>query len=74
MVDPDWQGTGLASILHERMVEYARARHLRGFVAEVLTSNPAMLHVFSRGDHDTRVTTSDGVHDVRMLFARGERA
>jgi acyl-CoA hydrolase/RimJ/RimL family protein N-acetyltransferase len=74
MVDPDWQGTGLASILHERMVEYARARHLRGFVAEVLTSNPAMLHVFSRGDHDTRVTTSDGVHDVRVLFARGERA
>ena len=74
MVDPDWQGTGLASILHERMVEYARARHLRGFVAEVLTSNPAMLHVFSRGDHDTRVTTSDGVHDVRMLFASGERA
>jgi len=69
MVDPDWQRTGLASTLHRRMAEYARARGVRGFVAEVLTSNPAMLHVFSRGPHETRITTADGVHDVRMLFA-----
>jgi RimJ/RimL family protein N-acetyltransferase len=69
MVDPEWQGAGLASSLHQRMVEYARARQLRGFVAQVLTSNPAMLRVFPRGDDETRITTSDGVHDVRMLFA-----
>jgi acyl-CoA hydrolase/RimJ/RimL family protein N-acetyltransferase len=71
MVDPEWQGAGLAGLLHGRMVEYARARELRGFVAEVMTSNPAMLRVFARGDHDTRVTTSGGVHDVRMRFAGG---
>jgi RimJ/RimL family protein N-acetyltransferase len=71
MVDPEWQGVGLAGILHERMVEYARAREVRGFTAEVLTSNPAMLRVFSKGDHETLVTTSEGVHDVRMLFASG---
>ena len=69
MVDPEWQGAGLAGLLHGRMVEYARARELRGFVAEVMTSNPAMLRVFARGDHETRVTTSGGVHDVRMRFA-----
>lgn len=69
MVDPEWRGAGLASTLHARMAEYARARQLRGFVAEVLTSNPAMLHGFSRGPHDTRVTTAEGIHDVRMLFA-----
>jgi acyl-CoA hydrolase/GNAT superfamily N-acetyltransferase len=71
MVDPGWQGAGLASTLHKRMVDYARAREVRGFVAEVLTSNPAMLRVFERGSHETRVTTSDGVHDVQMLFASG---
>ena len=69
MVDPEWQGAGLASMLHGRMVEYARAREVRGFVAEVMTSNPAMLRVFSRGEHETLITTSAGVHDVRMLFA-----
>jgi RimJ/RimL family protein N-acetyltransferase len=70
MVDPAWQGAGLASILHERMVEYARGRQVRGFVAEVLTGNPQMLRVFANGDHATVVTTSDGVHEVRMDLAR----
>jgi GNAT superfamily N-acetyltransferase len=69
MVDPEWQGAGLGSSLLARMVEYARARNVRGFKAEVLTDNRAMLRVLQRGDHDTRVTTSDGIHKVRMLFA-----
>src|SRR5215211_7320877 len=68
MVDPDWQGAGLASTLHERMVEYARERNVGGFKAEVLTDNPAMLHVLQRGDHHTHITTADGIHNVRMLF------
>jgi hypothetical protein len=51
------------------MVEYARAHEVRGFIAEVLTSNPAMLRVFDRGDHETRVTTAGGVHEVRMPFS-----
>jgi acyl-CoA hydrolase/GNAT superfamily N-acetyltransferase len=70
MVDPDWQGAGLATRLHKRMVEYARERNVHGFKAEVLTHNPAMLRVLQHGDHDTRVTTSDGIHDVRMLFTK----
>jgi RimJ/RimL family protein N-acetyltransferase len=69
LVDPNWQGAGLGSRLHERMVEYARKRKVRGFTAEVMTDNRAMLRVLQRGDHDTRVRTSDGVHSVRMLFA-----
>ena len=69
MVDPDWQQAGLGSRLHERMVEYARQRNMRGFKAEVLSDNRAMLRVLQRGDHETRVTTSDGIHNVRMPFA-----
>jgi RimJ/RimL family protein N-acetyltransferase len=72
MVDPDWQGVGLASMLHARLVEYARERNVRGFLAEVLARNDAMLRVFRRGEHDTSVTTSDGIHTVRMLFALAE--
>jgi acyl-CoA hydrolase/RimJ/RimL family protein N-acetyltransferase len=68
MVDPDWQRAGLGSRLHERMIEYARERNVRGFKAEVMTDNPAMLHVLKRGDHHTRITTADGIHNVRMLF------
>jgi acyl-CoA hydrolase len=69
IVDPDWQRAGLGTRLHERMVEYARERNVRGFAAEVLMDNRAMIRVLQHGDHDTRVTTSDGVYNVRMLFA-----
>jgi acyl-CoA hydrolase/GNAT superfamily N-acetyltransferase len=71
MVDPGWQGAGLATILHARMTGYARERRVRGFVAEVLVRNDAMLRVFRRGDHDTTVTTADGIHKVRMVFVGG---
>jgi ribosomal protein S18 acetylase RimI-like enzyme len=70
MVDPDWQRVGLGSTLHERMVEYARERNVRGFKAEVMTDNPAMLHVLRRGDHHTRITTAAGIHNVRMLLTK----
>lgn len=68
MVDPEWQGAGLASLLHARMAEYARARGVRGFVAEVLARNAAMLRVFQRGDHRTDIDSGYGSCEVTMLF------
>jgi acyl-CoA hydrolase/RimJ/RimL family protein N-acetyltransferase len=71
MVDPEWQGAGLGSLLHARTVEYARGHGVRGFTADVLVENAAMLRVFRRGDHELSVTTSAGVHEVTMLFSDG---
>jgi acyl-CoA hydrolase/GNAT superfamily N-acetyltransferase len=68
MVDPEWQGAGLASLLHARMTEYARARGVRGFVAEVLPRNTAMLRVFRRGGHRTDIDSADGSCEVTMRF------
>jgi RimJ/RimL family protein N-acetyltransferase len=68
MVDPDWQGVGLGSLLHTRLVEYAGRHGVRGFTADVLVGNSAMLRVFERGGHDLTVTTSGGVHEVTMIF------
>ena len=76
MIDPDWQGAGLGSLLHARTVEYARGHGVRGFTADVLVENAAMLRVFRGGDHGLSIATSAGVHEVTMLFAdaplRGE--
>jgi GNAT superfamily N-acetyltransferase len=69
MIDPEWQGAGLGRLLHARTVEYARGHGVRGLTADVLVENAAMLRVFRRGDHGLSVTTSAGVHEVRMLFA-----
>jgi len=68
MVDPDWQGAGLGGLLHSRLVDYAEAHGVRGFTADVLVRNSAMLRVFQRGEHDLTITTSGGVHEVTMLF------
>ena len=68
MVDPAWQGTGLGSALQRRMAEHARARGLRGFIAEVLPENSKMLALargFSNNIHVER--DEDTVH-VTMLF------
>jgi RimJ/RimL family protein N-acetyltransferase len=68
MVDPEWQGAGLAGLLHARMFEYARERGVRGFRADVLVGNTPMMRVFQRAGHQLRVKTSAGIEEVTMLF------
>ena len=69
MVEPGWQGTGLATALHARTVEYARSHGVRGFTADVLMNNLAMIKVFRRGEgYDLHSELEDGVYEVRMLF------
>ena len=69
MVDPEWQGTGLGGLLHARMFEYARARGVRGFRADVLMGNTRMMGVFKRAGHQMSVKTSAGISEVTMLFS-----
>jgi RimJ/RimL family protein N-acetyltransferase len=68
MVDPEWQGAGLGSLLHARMVEYARERGVRGFRADVRTDNTRMMHLFQRAGHEISIERDAGVYDVTMLF------
>ena len=68
MVDPEWQGAGLAGLLHARMFEYARGRGVRGFRADVLVGNTRMMRVFKGAGHQLRVKTSAGIEEVTMLF------
>lgn len=69
MVDPEWQGTGLGGLLHARMFEYARARGVRGFRADVLMGNARMMRVFKRAGHQLSVKSSAGISEVTMLFS-----
>ena len=68
IVDPDWQGAGLGGALHARLVEYARTQGVRGFTADVLVHNAAMLRVFQRGEHQLEIDMSGGVQEITMLF------
>jgi RimJ/RimL family protein N-acetyltransferase len=68
MVDPEWQGVGLAGLLQARTIEYARANGVRGFTADVLATNPAMLAVFRRAGCDMTTRLVEGAYEVQMLF------
>jgi RimJ/RimL family protein N-acetyltransferase len=69
MVEPGWQGSGLATALHARTVEYARSHDVRGFTADVLMNNLPMMKVFRRGEgYDLQRELDDGVYEVRMFF------
>ena len=68
MVDPDWQGAGIGTLLHAQLVDYARGHGARGLTAEVLVHNTGMMRVFERGDHALSGKTSEGVRELTMLF------
>jgi acyl-CoA hydrolase/RimJ/RimL family protein N-acetyltransferase len=68
MVDPDWQGAGLGSMLHAQLTDYAREHGARGLTADVMSENAPMLHVFERGDHSFELDVEAGVAEITMLF------
>ena len=68
MVDPEWQGTGLGTIMHTGLVEYARRNGARGLRADVLPGNRRMMRIFERGDYTLSVETDAGVEELKMLF------
>lgn len=68
MVHPQWQGCGLGTVLQQRMTEHAQTRGVRGFVAEILASNPNMIRLARSGAANVNVEkTSDGLR-VTALF------
>ncbi len=48
LVRDDAQGKGIGTALLRSLVESAKANGIRGFTAEVMTDNPAMLQVFHK--------------------------
>lgn len=68
MIHPDWQGVGLGGVLQQRLIEYARARGVRGFTADVLCENAKMLAVFERSGCAVSKRIASGAYEIEMLF------
>jgi len=68
IVDPDFQGKGLGTAMHERTVQYAMANGVRGFTADVLDQNGAMIEVFRRGPGTLHTRTRYGVVELQLDF------
>lgn len=67
-VRDDWQNRGIGTALFSELVSIARSHGIRGFTAEVLADNQAMLRVFHKGGVPVETSLNDGVYSVTMVF------
>jgi len=67
MVHPAWQGKGLGSALKRRMIEYAKAKGIRGYYEEFLEENAPMKHLAEKSDNAT-VIYEAGVGRAETIF------
>jgi acyl-CoA hydrolase/RimJ/RimL family protein N-acetyltransferase len=68
MVHPDWQGCGLASAMQQAMKTHAMARGVRGFVAEILSSNTHMIRLARNASSNVSTEKEDGTVYVTSRF------
>jgi acyl-CoA hydrolase/RimJ/RimL family protein N-acetyltransferase len=68
MVDPEWQSVGLGSALHEITLDYARRHEVRGFTADVLTGNEAMMEIFRRSPGVLEIMEDDDRYEVSLTW------
>ena len=59
---------GIASFLFRMLVQFARERGLKGFTADVLTSNRGMMKVLEKSGLTVEARVEAGVYEVTMPF------
>ena len=63
---------GIATLLLEHLVSYARSHQIKTFVAETLNENTAMLRVFADAGLPVRRHSHDGVTEVTVPLPRDD--
>lgn len=68
VVDENYHGLGIASHLYKRLILLAKERGIKGFTADVLVSNKAMMTVFEKGDLPVKVQLEEDVYKLTLPF------
>ena len=68
VVDEDYQGHGIATFLLKMLIRLAKERGLKGFKADVLSSNKSMLKVFEKSGLAVEARVVDGVYELNLPF------
>jgi len=69
VVDEDYQGHGIATFLLKMLIRLAKERGLKGFKADVLSSNKSMLKVFEKSGLAVEARVVDGVYELNLPFS-----
>lgn len=68
MVAREWQGSGLGTALQNHMRDYAIKKGIRGFKAEVLSSNTRMIALAQRVGENVKITRAYDTHEITVYF------
>jgi acyl-CoA hydrolase/GNAT superfamily N-acetyltransferase len=68
VVDEQFQGKGIATYLYAMLIRLGRERGLKGFTADVLFNNLAMMKVFHKGELPVRAQLEGGVYHLTIPF------
>lgn len=68
VVDETYQSAGIATYIYSMLVRLARERGIRGFVADVMFSNAAMMKVFRKGDLPVNAVLESGVYHLEITL------
>ena len=68
MVDENFQSIGIATHLYGMLIRLAKERGLKGFTADVLFDNQAMMKVFHKGELPVRAQIESGVYHLTIPF------
>ena len=66
VVDEAYQSAGIATYIYSMLVRLARERGIKGFVADVMFSNAAMMKVFRKGDLPVNAVLESGVYHLEI--------
>ena len=68
VVDEIYQGLGIATYLYSLLINQAKKRGLKGFTADVLSSNKRMMKVFEKGGIKVSASLEYGIYKLTILF------
>lgn len=72
VVDEAYQGKGIATYMFLFLIKVAKENGIRGFKADVLASNKAMLKVFEKSPYPIKARLDSGVYELTIPFYKEE--
>ena len=68
VVDGEYEGLGIATYLYRMLIRLAMQRGVKGFTADVLATNKAMMKVFEKGGFPVEARLEAGAYALKIAF------
>ncbi|MBU0991816.1 MAG: GNAT family N-acetyltransferase [Proteobacteria bacterium] len=68
VVDEEYNGSGIATFMFKKLIQIAKDAGLKGFTADVLSSNIGMMRVFEKGGLTIKSKLEYGAYELTIPF------